>query len=70
MCSGLWQVPVFRGRIPADQNFDPELSLDYIPLGQRPGRPEEIAQAVAFLAKSDYTTGEILKLSGGTCICP
>jgi 3-oxoacyl-[acyl-carrier protein] reductase len=44
--------------------------LDYIPLGQRPGAPEEIAQAVAFLAKSDYTTGEILKVSGGTCICP
>ena len=35
-----------------------------IPLG-RMGRPEEVAQAVAFLANADYITGEVIKVDGG-----
>ena len=35
-----------------------------IPLG-RMGKPEEVAQAVAFLANADYITGEVLKVDGG-----
>ena len=35
-----------------------------IPLG-RMGKPEEIAQAVAFLANADYITGEVIKVDGG-----
>ncbi len=35
-----------------------------IPLG-RFGRPEEIAEGVAFLAKAAYVTGEVLKIDGG-----
>ena len=35
-----------------------------VPLG-RPGKPEEVAEAVAFLANSDYITGEILRVDGG-----
>lgn len=35
-----------------------------IPLG-RMGKPEEVAQAVAFLADAAYITGEVLRVDGG-----
>lgn len=35
-----------------------------IPLG-RLGKPEDIADAVAFLVTADYITGEVLKVDGG-----
>ena len=35
-----------------------------IPLG-RMGKPEEVADAVAFLAKASYITGEVIKVDGG-----
>ena len=38
--------------------------LDQIPMG-RFGYPEEIADAVVFLAKSTYITGQIINLNGG-----
>jgi NAD(P)-dependent dehydrogenase (short-subunit alcohol dehydrogenase family) len=34
------------------------------PLG-RPGRPEEVAHAVAFLVENAYTTGIVLPVDGG-----
>ena len=37
---------------------------DAIPSG-RQGLPEEVAQAVRFLAESKYITGEILRVNGG-----
>ena len=38
--------------------------LAAIPLG-RMGQPEEVAEAVAFLARSPYITGEVLRVDGG-----
>ncbi|CAH8625692.1 unnamed protein product [Dicrocoelium dendriticum] len=42
------------------------------PLG-RPGEPEEVASAIAFLASSasSFTTGDLLLVDGGrTAVCP
>ena len=38
--------------------------LTSIPLG-RMGKPEEVADAVAFLVSADYITGEVLRVDGG-----
>ncbi len=38
--------------------------ISQIPLGRK-GMPEEVAQAVSFLADADYITGEILRVDGG-----
>ena len=35
-----------------------------IPLG-RAGKPEEVAEAAAFLLQADYITGEVLRIDGG-----
>lgn len=41
--------------------------LDRIPLG-RPGTPEEIAEAVLYLVRADYVTGQILAVDGGRTV--
>ena len=38
-----------------------------VPLG-RIGAPEDVANAVLFLAENDYITGEILRVNGGMVI--
>ena len=40
------------------------LARETVPLG-RLGRPEEIANAVMYLASAEYTTGQILTVDGG-----
>ena len=55
---------------PDDGQFDPaERSriLATTPLG-RTGAPEDIAQAVHFLATAPYVTGQILAVDGGRSI--
>jgi 3-oxoacyl-[acyl-carrier protein] reductase len=46
-----------------------EVMLSQIPLG-RPGKPEDVAEAVAFLAseKASYITGQVIHVSGGMYI--
>jgi NAD(P)-dependent dehydrogenase (short-subunit alcohol dehydrogenase family) len=46
---------------------DPEKGY---PLESGIGLPEQISHAVVFAAENDWLHGEILKVSGGTCICP
>jgi 3-oxoacyl-[acyl-carrier protein] reductase len=38
-----------------------------VPAG-RAGRPEEVADAVAFLAGADYVTGQVLVVCGGRSV--
>lgn len=44
--------------------FNKQQLIDEVPLG-RLGTPEEIAQAVLFLAENKYITGQILGINGG-----
>ncbi|MGN1003247.1 MAG: SDR family oxidoreductase, partial [Oscillospiraceae bacterium] len=43
---------------------DPAQIASAIPLG-RLGEPDEVAEAVAFLANADYITGEVIRVDGG-----
>ena len=51
-----------RTDMTAQQGDSPLLNM--IPLG-RMGEPEEIAEAVLYLAKAKYVTGEVLRVDGG-----
>lgn len=60
------------GYIETDMTKDLEASdplVSSIPM-KRPGRPEDVAEAAAFLASSaaDYITGEVIRVDGGLAI--
>lgn len=44
-----------------------ELAREEIPLG-RLGKPQEIAEAVLYLAQAQYTTGQVINIDGGFII--
>ncbi|MFC1738899.1 SDR family NAD(P)-dependent oxidoreductase [Planctomycetota bacterium] len=46
---------------------DKKRQLSFIPL-RRKAEPKEIADAVIFLIKNDYITGQVLNVDGGRCI--
>lgn len=50
--------------IATDMVEDTEKRRNVIPLG-RLGRPEEVAEAVVFLANNEYITGQVIALNGG-----
>jgi len=53
-----------------DDSADPrqnEAILRQVPLA-RPASPQDVAQAVVFLAGSDYITGQCLRVDGGWCM--
>ncbi|MGV6827616.1 MAG: pteridine reductase [bacterium] len=51
----------------ADGSYEEAEILERIPLG-RAGTPQDIAEAVAFLAQSNYITGQILPVCGGRTV--
>lgn len=56
-------APGFVGTDMTDDQRNNPL-LDRIPLG-RMGDPEDVAEAVAYLANAKYVTGEVLRVDGG-----
>lgn len=56
-------APGFIGTDMTEDQIDNPL-LNKIPLGKM-GTPEDVAEAVAYLVKAKYVTGEILRVDGG-----
>lgn len=72
VCPGLTETPLLQGiRAQSEKTARViEAVTRAIPLG-RVGRPEDVAEAVAFLAsdRAGYITGQTLSVSGGLTMC-
>jgi NAD(P)-dependent dehydrogenase (short-subunit alcohol dehydrogenase family) len=57
---------VAPGAIATERNEEAEALIDEVPLG-RPGKPEEVAALVSYLASEEarYVTGASLLIDGG-----
>jgi len=63
-----WPPPAAGGDRPSDfDESQKKRQLKFIPAG-RIGEPKEVADAVIFLLKNDYITGQVLNVDGGRCI--
>jgi NAD(P)-dependent dehydrogenase (short-subunit alcohol dehydrogenase family) len=63
---------VAPGSVMRPQGWSEERWLDVArraPLG-RPGRPEDVAEAVLYLARADFVTGQVLVVDGGRLLEP
>lgn len=62
------ETPFWQDRVAADPRVY-ESRVAPIPMG-RPGTPDEVAAAIAYLASDDagWTTGQILQVNGGTLL--
>jgi NAD(P)-dependent dehydrogenase (short-subunit alcohol dehydrogenase family) len=47
--------------------LEKQRQLSFIPV-RRIGEPQDVAEAVIFLLKNDYITGQVLNVDGGRCI--
>jgi len=63
-----WPPPATSGGRPSDvDEAEKQRQLKFIPAG-RIAEPKEVADAVIFLLRNDYITGQVLNVDGGRCI--
>ncbi len=70
LAPGICVNAIAPGLITWPSDFDESAKsrqLSFIPL-RRIGEPAEVTEAIIFLLKSDYITGQVLNVDGGRCI--
>jgi NAD(P)-dependent dehydrogenase (short-subunit alcohol dehydrogenase family) len=69
VCPGPIDTPMLDAEFQETGDYDAALRASdaRVPLGRR-GRPDEVAEAIVYLARSTFATGSALALDGGTTI--
>lgn len=67
VCPGLIRTGVWDQLIPANQE-ETFKALTARQLIKRPGTPEECSQAYLYLMQAGYTTGQVIKVEGGSLL--